>query len=370
MSNIRIETLTPVHIGSGETLLCGNDFVCGRFAEDNDPAIGIIDPRRVMELIGRERIGHWVAAIERKEPVDRIVKVYAPHATLEDYCHRLVCNTLQKSPETLKEQIHDGNGRPYIPGSSLKGAIRTAVLSARMADGEDRQKWQSRIRNKYGKVQATEVEKALFGQDPTADVFRFLQVGDAYFGDCYEVAIRMINLNERERRPFRDDSKPQAIEAIGSEDEATFQIKFDTQLYELARNRTAALPTCMRSLPELFQAINQHTARLLEEEIRHWHQRADKDSGHAVERYIGQLEQMQDQTFRCSGTDSCVLRVGHGSGWRFITGAWTEVLDNFSSVVVPASRPRNERYESYDFPKTRRIGERNELLGFVKLTPQ
>jgi CRISPR type III-A-associated RAMP protein Csm5 len=30
---------------------------------------------------------------------------------------------------TLKECIHSGLGVPYIPGSSIKGAIRTAIVA-------------------------------------------------------------------------------------------------------------------------------------------------------------------------------------------------------------------------------------------------
>ena len=57
----------------------------------------------------------------------------------------------------------------------------------------------------------------------------------------------------------------------------------------------------------------------------------------------------------------------HGSGWRFITGAWCEGLDNFDEVIA-VSRPNNGRYQEYDFPKSRRIDEDSDILGFVKLS--
>jgi len=43
-------------------------------------------------------------------------------------------------------------------------------------------------------------------------------------------------------------------------------------------------------------------------------------------------------------------------------------MGNFKDVVIPASRPNNQRYEDYDFPKTRRLDEDSYILGFVKLT--
>ena len=69
----------------------------------------------------------------------------------------------------------------------------------------------------------------------------------------------------------------------------------------------------------------------------------------------------------CQEGKECVLRLGHASGWRFITGAWTENLDNFKSEIVPASRPKNFNYEQYVFPKSRRLDEDGDIFGFVKL---
>ena len=70
---------------------------------------------------------------------------------------------------------------------------------------------------------------------------------------------------------------------------------------------------------------------------------------------------MLDEIGSSSNGKSCILRVGHASGWRFITGAWTERLDNFNTDVVNATRPRNFRYQDYDFPKTRRVDEDSDV---------
>ena len=72
MSRIKIETLTSVHIGSGETLQYGTDFVAGKL--DEEYVISIVDPRKVMDLIGEANVHRWVAAIERKEATSKVVK--------------------------------------------------------------------------------------------------------------------------------------------------------------------------------------------------------------------------------------------------------------------------------------------------------
>jgi hypothetical protein len=62
--------------------------------------------------------------------------------------------------------------------------------------------------------------------------------------------------------------------------------------------------------------------------------------------------------------------LGQAIGWRFITGAWTETLDEdiFYREIVPMARFKNERYSNYVFPKSRRIDDESYVFGFLKLT--
>lgn len=373
MSRIKIETLTAVHIGSGEALQYGTDFVTGKLEEEY--VISIVDPRKVMDLIGEANVHHWVTAIERKEATSKVVKQFAPNAKLEDYSKRIIMEwSAAKPSDTLKEQIHDGQGRPYIPGSSIKGAIRTAVLASltdnihRIEDKIDASK-----KNRDGIVfkplaSAKKVEAEVFGANPNEDLFRFLQVGDAYFGGLREVAVRMVNINERERSGFWDESKSQLIEAISPEEHTEFLLKLNLDGYKFAKEKVHLLPDCMGSIPELFNTINNHTRHLLEEEVDYWEERKDNDASDKVSAYLETIDSILTRVNECKEEKECVLRIGHGSGWRFITGAWAERLNNFDSLVIPVSRPSNFKYEKYDFPKTRRVDDQCELLGFVKLT--
>ena len=49
MSQIKIETLTPVHIGNGNFLRNKADFTV--FREDGNSVIGIVDPRKILNII-------------------------------------------------------------------------------------------------------------------------------------------------------------------------------------------------------------------------------------------------------------------------------------------------------------------------------
>lgn len=366
MSRIKIETLSAVHIGSGDTLQYGADFVRGNY-QDND-MLAVVDLHKIAALIGEQNIPFWVAAIEKGDSTAAIVKRFAPEASIADYAKRLVLQWADiRNSDTLKEQIHDGRGVPYIPGSSIKGAIRTAVLASLAKDLPD---LENKLKNRFGRVTAELVESELFGNNPNKDVFRFLQVGDAYFGKNYEVAIRMVNINERERLGYWDESKSQLIEAICPEDTAEFQMKINQTGYSLTKSngQISTIPNCLNSASALFETINAHTLHLLETEKEYWEERVANDDTDSVADYLDRISNMINAVNHCEKGKECVLRIGHGSGWRFITGAWTENLDNFTTLVVPASRPKNKDYVQYDFPKSRRVDDQCELLGFVKLT--
>lgn len=364
MSKIQIETITGVHIGSGVSYHRGSDFVTGKV--DGEDIIAIVDPRKVMSLIGEKNIDAWVVAIECGRTTDDIVKQYAPKAQITDYALREITQWSSICTDTLKEFIHDGRGKPYIPGSSIKGAIRTAVLAI---ESENMNGKEHLIKNDKGEISAKKIEGRLFGKNPNKDVFRFLQVGDAVFGKEYEAAVRLINLNEREVKSYWDKGNHQTVEILVPDDKAIFEMKLDMEHYRISSRYTGRMPDSMKSMNDLFKAVNRHTIQLLNSEIEHWKALVNEPNAERVDDYIERLNDVRTRAKDCGDNGrSCVLRIGQGSGWRFITGAWTESLTNFNNEVIPKARPKNERYTQYDFPKSRRIDDQCELLGFVKLT--
>lgn len=367
MSTIKIETLSSVHIGSGNLLQQNTDFVV------DGGRIGVIDDKKLLGLIGVSNIDKWVQSIEKRENTKTLLSRFKPTAKLPDYTSRVLDNYAKvvTASDTLKECIHDGTGKPYIPGSSIKGAIRTALFSSIVSrvDG---------IENGIsidGRIKSSNIEKKLFGLDPNSDLFRFINVGDAYFSKGAEIALKMVNLNIRKQQDFWDETKPQLIEAIASDEKSVFKLSIKDSYYRFVKTKGTqikafSMPTLydeMSNLTNLFYTINEHTRRLVKQEIEIWKNYEQETN---VDSYLSQLEEIEKSTAECDSGKSCVLRIGHASGWRFITGAWTESLSNFKSLVVPRSRPNNYRYEDYIFPKTRRVDDECYLLGFVKLTMQ
>ncbi|MCH3924307.1 MAG: type III-A CRISPR-associated RAMP protein Csm5 [Bacteroidales bacterium] len=378
MSNIKITTLTPIHVGSGVMLQNNTDFVQQQLDEDN--YIGVVDDRRLMEIIGEKNIDKWVASINKKENTkDFIERCCSKNISIEEYSKRLIyCpQKINIQPTTtLKEYIHDGLGKAYIPGSSIKGAIRTAILIKEVPNIED---VNNKIDNKRGKLNAKEIEQEVFGKDPNSDCLRFLHIGDAYFNEGCEDALNMINLNIRERQDYLDKTKSQIIEVITNGEESTFNLTIDLSkneyidTYNNEVENSTKRKNMIKKLPfnnekDLFYLINRHTQKLLESELSIW---GDYKEENIVIDYINTIEDILNKVKSCD-ENSCILRIGHASGWRFITGAWSEdVKDDIWDKICKESRPGDEKkYKQYIFPKTRRINYNNKevsLLGFVKL---
>lgn len=372
MSEIRIQTLTPIHIGSGEFLRNNADFVT--FEEKGRPYVGIVDPKKVLELIGEESMDEWLASIERAENIQEFVSLRNAHALPTDYILRKLDNKVAsiKDGDTLKMCIHNGMGKPYIPGSSIKGAIRTAVLAS-LSKTETALK--HIVIEKYkGKkdVSAKSVEAEIFGGDPNSDFFRFVKVGDAYFDCGCEFVDRLINLNIRENtKDLIDKGKAQLVEAINIGQSTNFMMKVDKTAYDNARNHWSGskplgtMPETMKDIASLFVLINAHSTKLVNDEINYWNGLKGKSG---ASEYVLNMEKILHEIRQCVSGKECVLRIGHASGWRFMTGAWPEDLKNFKSDIVPASRYNNKIYTQYDFPKSRRLDEKSGIWGFVKLS--
>ena len=123
----------------------------------------------------------------------------------------------------------------------------------------------------------------------------------------------------------------------------------------------------MSGLKAFFSQVNENTRDLLEDEISFWGK--DENTG-VVAEYLERLKEIYNLVGDCS-EEECITRVGHGVGWTFINGGWIKkdelVSDDLYEEIVAKTRPKNDKYKNYSFPKTRRVVEDLDVLGFVKL---
>ncbi|HNY71398.1 MAG TPA: type III-A CRISPR-associated RAMP protein Csm5 [Syntrophorhabdus sp.] len=369
MARIELQTLSPVHVGSGRFLQSNMEYV---FGKEN---IGVVDEHKVFNLLGEDRISAWVASIERGESLVAFLKGFDLNFTLQKISGRIISlaceKSLAKDCASLKENIHNGQGLPYLPGSSIKGSIRSALFNQIIRErstGIEPHKIENR-----GKISASVLEKEIFGNDPNHDVFRFLRVGDAYFRPNGTVALMMENLNIKERAgeevAVKDSSKKQLVEAIGTGEKADFVINIDKVGIKLNSDshQIRNFPAGFESIVSLFKLINRNTEMILEMELKFWEEYQDD----IALNYVEQLSHFLQKAKACNHGE-CIMRMSHGSGWSFITGGWSKesylVEDDLYWKIRRASRPGEEsRYSHLPFPKSRRISSSIELPGMVLL---
>ena len=384
MSRVKIKTLTPIHVGSGEFLQKNTDFF--DYKDGEESMLGVIDESKILEIIGEEHVQDWVLSIEKGESVEKLVSRFSPQSKPEDYIQRSILNYAPDVSElpTLKECLHNGLGIPYIPGSSIKGAIRTCIMSTLLNESEDQNQYlqleslqtqtpknrkEARAQKKANEEVSQRIENSLFGKDPYTSMFRFFHVGDAMFPKDCEQSVLLVNLNVRGSNDLWDKSKKQLVEVIEAEVESEINLKMDVKGNSLCNSQNGQIkkiPQSIDSLPKLFMLINQHTKKLLKEELEIWQDISSEKTGAYY--YIDSIKQVLHEVNSCKEHE-CVLRLGHTSGWRFITGAWTERWDEFDNVIPNLARPGNvQRYKDYMFPKSRRLDADGYILGFIKMT--
>src|SRR5690606_18415556 len=93
----------------------------------------------------------------------------------------------------VREQVKDAYDRPYLPGSSLKGALRTvlawSIWRERKLQPDARQLQRRRA------WAASSYEKAIFGRSPNHDLLRALQVSDSQPLDAAALMIANVRVH-------------------------------------------------------------------------------------------------------------------------------------------------------------------------------
>lgn len=252
----------------------------------------------------------------------------------------------------IKNQL---TGNPVIPGSSIKGAIRSIMFDY-LRDNE---------RN----------EKEVFGSSNDGDEFmRFIKLSDIEFEKTELVNTKIFNLQGGDNH-WRGGWKHELREGTNSKYNP---IGFNT-IYESIEPGQKSIGTIMLSekafnlfgkklqkngdkkekllsIDNFFSVINQHTKEYLQKEKAFF----EKFSTDKTERIIYSIDRLLDQI--PTNNNYCIFKMSAGSGFHSITGDWQ--FDDYSSGILDRKRDRNAK------PKSRKIainGDIFSLMGFVKL---
>ncbi len=344
--NIELTTISPVHIGTGETLKKGVDFL------DFNIKLYVLDENAIGKKILESNIDNGLEKYTRAIGNQNNIKTLIEECNVDSITDVSIRVVKKKNDcgdvSTFKTHIYT-SGRLYIPGSSIKGAFRTAVLAMNMKD--------TPLKEENYKKKEREIEGKI------KDSMRLLQIGDFMTDESIKpVAIKTSILNQKESKTICIGEKPAILECILDNQSMKSRIIINHNL----RNR--AFPELFfvegfGSLVDLFSLTNSHTKKILEDEMEFW---CDFINDEKILGYISHLECVKKMVDSCL-KEECVIRIGYGNGWLTKTGNWAE--DEVRKCVRKLVHRKNEnKYANYPFPKSRRIIHGSlKPLGFIKL---
>lgn len=378
----QLQTLTPVHIGSGETL----NHIDGYY---NNGRWYPIDLEKVLAHPSTD-LNALTSEMARR---DFRWQQYLQRHTIDpaDVSHdSLAC---QQSPETgeIQAAITTLGKRPYIPGSTLKGAIRTAVL-AEILDTSDPVYKRSLAHlehlieqgprgNPRREQPARGIEQLALGKNPNHDLLRALHVGDTLprAADALEIGVAWtLTLDENNQLVQKIDNGRQYkhfVEQFQSGQHLTFTLKIDEHLFRNTEKTRLG-----------FNDLQEKTLKEIAEVCR-----SDSDALMRSEQFffddynLSEIANFYDKLIRINNTlleGAFLLQIGWGTGYHAntVTSLFTEVeeapvdpMDIRERFRLGESRSRRGHYDERAFPKTRRILYRGQNpiapLGWVKISP-
>lgn len=333
--DLTVSVLTPLHIGTGRELLHEYDYAIhnGRTWRLNESAL--LDAQDVEDA-------HVAAQLAERPPKELLgSQDYRADSGLFRYVLRGTPRS-QAAGAQLREQIKDVFDRPYLPGSSFKGALRTA-LAWNIWQQRDMRPEMSRL-GRRRQWAAQRYEQEIFGPDPNHDVLRALHVSDSAPVD----PDRLLILNARVMNRRGGLAAPIEMEAIATDTQFHLTLKVDDALFsEWARHNGLRLNGA-NPLTNLSRAVQNHSLALASQE-RTWF--ADINNAKQVAGFYQQIVNARLPARRF------LISLGWGTGWASKTfGPHLQQHPDFMERIVRDFRlARGRRRPGDPFPKSRRV---------------
>lgn len=340
-----LEIISPVHIDSGRgDLVVDYDFTVGR-------EIYVIDRDIMWEMVDE--------SIWSREGLDaRLSNLLKPNQYATCARYRLN-NPVGANIAKIKEQVKTPQGQLYIPGSSLKGAIRTALAFAMVDAGVITVSTRDLGRNP--RFAAQYIESSLFGPNPNSDLLRALHISDSepvdIDGNLRLYSVSIYSLRGDELRS-KGNQFHFYVEALPRDATLNFSIRIDEYLL---RSKQLKFDRQRDWLVNFVRHCNTFAGALIEAELEFY----EFYRMNPLRQFYQSLKQQFDQL---NFDRECLLQMSWGTGW----GAKTVGVGLTNAVFDEVrSRFRLGRKNEEEFPKSRRLIESGNApqmpMGWVKL---
>lgn len=338
--DVTLTLLAPLHIGSGRELLRDYDYVT------HGGKTWVIDAAAMLDDFVDEQ-GNFDPHILGR-PAGELLDAGDFDPSNERFRYILPGEPRASGRgAVLREMYKNAHDEPYIPGSSLKGALRTVLVwhgfrTAQMTLDVDR------LGDSRGWA-AQSVERRILGANPNLDLLRALQVADSQplaKGNLRIANAQVVTGSEKLGSPIE-------VEAVWTNSVLHTTITLDAFLHSEQAERELRYGSRWQWLETLPQIARAHNVEQLTKE-RDWFKARQymKVAGlyHQMLGIVAGNKLPPNQFF---------LQIGWGGGWRAKTiGAplqsdkkqWERLLTD-----KRRSPARFRRKEGDDFPKSRRV---------------
>ena len=347
--SLKLSTLTPIHIGNGM------NYTSAEFVVRGDEIIRI-DMNKTFTLLDEKNQERFIQELEQ------------PHAQMEHFIKDIPLSEIKVysvrleggMPVEIREQIKTGR-KAYIPGSSIKGTIRTAILYNQI--NERNIEKLSRIFDMKYWQREREIQRFVDGFLSGAGIpsysslLKFLQVADSK--PASNLCVYTVKSLEGERSGWRWLKRGgnevithyEMIDA-GEELECELRTNYDANIYS---DLKLGEKERYIDIEELKRCIHEFSRDLIEHEIEFG------------ERYhIDFLSDFYADLRDKNEENAPVMKVGQGSGFMAMTIGLK--LKKRPEVLEKVKRSLRGKTYPYEFPKTRKIIiEQNLPLGWVQL---
>lgn len=179
---LKLKVLSPVHIGSGEQI-GKREYVYNR----NKQQICIFDSKKMFSSLLSKGLANKYESYLISNPKGVTLEMFLNQNGIveSDYMkwvkYFLSCPLNDKrSLQNINSFVKDSYGCPYIPGSSIKGALRTVILKQYLFKNQDKFKSENNIKSvetiAFNRLRENTKRKI---NDATNDTFRGLIISDS-----------------------------------------------------------------------------------------------------------------------------------------------------------------------------------------------
>jgi CRISPR-associated protein Csm5 len=337
--HVNLQTLTPLHIGDGDDLRQDFDFVVHNnhtYRLDEDAIL-----LTKSDSLRPDAHGHY-------PPPGRLLKeADFQNGDLFRYILRGAARSV-RTDARMKSFIKDVQDRPYIPGSSLKGAIRTALAWTGWDEVKPKLDRSAVGRSKSWAGQP--LEKKLFGPDPNHDLLRALHVSDLFGPGEAGEGLLIVNAQVLTRK---NAESPIELEALPGDVAFRGSITIDETLFSSIAEPVLHFSNRRHWLDNLTARLQAHSkARIAE--LLEWFEAADQAYA-SVAKFYRRLHEIP------LGASQALVQLGWGSGWDGKT-FWTHLQTDpllFEQLVKDfnmhkAGRDSPPRKPGDEFPRSKR----------------